>query len=382
MTTNPAEPPPRTRILVVDDEPKNRELLRDLLEFNGYAVIEADDGMAALKQIETESCDVILLDVRMPRMGGLETCRRLKANPKTAHIPVLMITAMTEREERNQGIEAGANDYLTKPIDRQDVLLRVRNAAYSKSLHDRVQQDLTKLRDLEVLQDTLTHMIVHDMRSPLMVISWSYGLLLKEKHKLTSKQEEFIAMGQDCCDELVAMITSLLDVNRMESGQIPLRYTPLDLCDCARNASDSVAPQAQKKSVSITINGSAVTVNADRDLLHRVFVNLLGNAIKFSPEGGTIDIYITTTNSIVRTTVTDHGCGIPPQFHQTIFEKFGQVASGKNEQKHSWGLGLTFCRLAVEAHGGHIGIEAGASQGSTFWFTLPEGATGTDHEHL
>jgi len=379
MNTIPIEPSPKGRILVVDDEPLNRELLRDLLEVNGYTVLEAVDGLSALKIVDSGTCDVILLDVRMPGMDGLEVCRRLKANLKTAPIPVLMVTALVESEQRHLGIDAGANDYLAKPIDRRDVLLRVRNAVSAKRLYDQVQQDLDRLRELEKLQDNLTHMIVHDMRSPLMIVDWSYDFLLKEKNQLNPQQADYIAMGQSCCHELVEMVNSLLDISRMESGKMPLNRTPCDLLDIARKAAESVAVLALKKELTILVEGDEASVVVDRDILCRVFVNLLGNAIKFSPEGSTITIGINPDGETIRATVTDQGCGIPPEYHAIIFEKFGQVGSRIHEQKHSSGLGLTFCKLAVEAHGGLIGIESpstglragDAGKGSTFWFTIP-----------
>lgn len=393
MKTIQSESGIQGRILVVDDEPLNRELLRDLLEANDYTVIEAEDGEGALEKVMSEKCDVVLLDVLMPRMSGLDACRRMKGNLETAHIPVLMVTALTEREQRNLGIDAGANDYLTKPIDRRDVLLRVRNAVYAKRLYDKVQQDLAKLRELEALQDNLTHMIVHDMRSPLMIVSWSYDFLLKETSLLSPKQREYINMGQSCCLELVAMVDSLLDISRMESGQMPLNRTCCDLRDIGQRAAESVEALTQKKKVAIQVGGSVGIVMADVDITHRVFVNLLGNAIKFSPEKSTIRIDITCVGSEVCATVTDQGAGVLPEFHEMIFKKFGQVESRKKGQSHSFGLGLTFCKLAVESHGGRIGIDGpatpspfcpgrsgvpdsagGGGQGNTFWFTLPMAA--------
>jgi len=118
------------RVLVADDEPHNRELLRDLLEADGFSVIEAENGMVALEKVNSAACDVILLDVMMPYMDGFEACRQLKENPETRHIPVLIVSALSDRLQRLQGIEVGANDYLTKPIDQRDVILRVRNACY------------------------------------------------------------------------------------------------------------------------------------------------------------------------------------------------------------------------------------------------------------
>lgn len=391
MKTKQFEPDALGRVLVVDDEPKNRLLLGDLLSVNGYAVIEAGDGAAALEKADSEACDVILLDVMMPVMDGLEACRKLKANPKTAHIPVLMVSALVDRDERRMGIEAGANDYLTKPIDRQDVILRVRNALTAKRLHDRVQQDLIRLRELEAAQDSLTHMIVHDMRSPLMVVAWSYDFLLREKGLLSPKQLEYIVMGQKCCAELVEMVSSLLDISRMETGQMPLNRTVCSLIDIARKAAGAVAVLAGEKRLTIEVGGDEANVSVDREIMHRVFVNLLGNAIKFSPERSSIRIDISDTGETVRAMVTDQGGGIPAEFHQKIFQKFGQVETFEEGFRRSWGLGLTFCKLALEAHDGCIGVESPATQfpsspggsgeagrggdvnkGSTFWFSIPK----------
>lgn len=361
------------RILVADDDPCNRGLLRDLLEAGGHAVIEATDGADALEKAVSEACDVILLDVVMPRMDGLEACRRLKANPETAHIPVLIVTALTEKEQHYQGIDAGANDYLNKPISRRDVLLRVRNALYAKRLHDKVRQDLAKLRELEILQDNLTHMIVHDMRTPLMNISLVYDMVLTERERLSPAQEDFIAMGQNGCRELIEMMTSMLDVSRLEEGAMPLNRTSCDLRDIVRKAAESVTGLIQGKALNVRISGDSINGNVDRDIMHRVVVNLLGNAIKFSPVGGTIDLQLSSTEKAMRVTVGDQGRGIPPEYRGKIFEKFGQVDRRTAGQKYSTGLGLTFCKLAVEAHGGRIGVESDVGQGSTFWFTLPAG---------
>lgn len=187
-------------------------------------------------------------------------------------------------------------------------------------------------------------------------------------------------MGQNCCSELMEMISSLLDISRMESGQMPLNRSPAAVCDIARSAAESVSVLARKKRMIIQVYGDSGVCDVDSDIMQRVFVNLLGNAIKFAPDDSIIGINIVASSEKVRITVTDEGPGIPPEYHQKIFEKFGQVDSRYEEQKHSSGLGLTFCKLAVEAHGGSIGIEspstlrrAGTEEnGSTFWLTIPK----------
>ncbi len=359
------------RILVADDEAKNRELLRDILEAQGHQVTLAEDGQQALECVLAAAPDVVLLDVMMPKIDGYEVCAQLRKDSRTAHLPILMVTALHDRADRLKGIQAGANDFLTKPIDAEEIRLRVKNALHAKRLYDRVQDDFVQLKALENMRDNLTHMIIHDMRSHLMVVSGSYEIILKEKDRLSQTQHQFITMGQNASCDLIEMVSSLLDVSRFEAGQMPLDLVSSDIRDIARVAVASVAVLAQEKALTIQVGGDGASRVVDRDILRRVFVNLLGNAVKFSPEGGIIRVDVSSVGETVRVTVTDHGHGIPPAYHKKIFEKFGQAEDRKNNTKYSTGLGLTFCKLAVEAHGGHIGVKSLVGKGSTFWFELP-----------
>ncbi len=167
------------------------------------------------------------------------------------------------------------------------------------------------------------------------------------------------------------MVSSVLDVSRLEEGKMPLDRVPCDIRDLAAVSVESVAALAQEKKLDIPVVGESASVSVDPDIMQRVFVNLLGNAIKFSPEGESITVRIAATDETVRAAVTDKGEGIPAEDHQQIFEKFGQVASRKEGRKLSTGFGLTFCKLAVEAHGGRIGVDSEPGQGSTFWVSFP-----------
>ncbi len=359
------------RILVADDEAFNRIILQDILESQGHHVTLAEDGKQTIEMAFAEPPDVVLLDIMMPKMDGYEVCSQLRKDSRTAHLPILIITALKDRAERLKGIRSGANDFLTKPIDAEEIRLRVKNAVLAKHLYDKMQEALVKLRELETLRDNLTHMIVHDMRSPLMVASGSFEMIAHEQERLSSTQKEFVAMGQNACRELVERVTSLLDVSRMEAGKMPLIRVSCDIRKMAQTAVDSVAVLVRKRKLTLRVTGDSAHADVDRDITHRVFVNVLGNAITFSPEGGTIGIGISSTERAVRVTVTDQGPGIAPELHQRIFDKFGQVVSRKEDRRPSTGLGLTFCKLAVEAHGGQIGVESEVGAGSTFWFTLP-----------
>jgi len=177
---NVMEPKTKARILIVDDEASYVQLLRFILERNGYEVAEAHDGEEALRMIMPFAPDVVLLDVIMPTMDGFEACQRIKNDPATAHIPVLMVTSLSDRDDRLKGIAAGANDFLNKPVDAEEVSLRVSNMVHTKQLYDDRQKQYEELRKLESLRDNLVHMIVHDMRNPLMAIATGLATVLKQ----------------------------------------------------------------------------------------------------------------------------------------------------------------------------------------------------------
>jgi signal transduction histidine kinase len=359
-------------VLVVDDEFKNRELLHDLLESEGHTVVEAEDGAQALAKVASEAPDAILLDVMMPELDGLEVCRRLKADSATAPIPVLLVTALTEREDRLSGIDAGANDFITKPIDPKEVALRTRNAVRAKKLYDQVRESYHRLKELEDLRDNLTHMIIHDLRSPLTGIMGFMQLLqLESGGTLGETGDEYLTKSLASCSILLEMISSLLDVSRLENGEMPLDRRPCDLRDVARDAVKDVGASAQSVNLIVELPPEEVVADCDPDVTKRVIVNLLSNAIRFTSEDKDVSLQVGLDGDCPIVSVIDSGSGMPPEYRDMIFEKFGQVRARDQNAKYSTGLGLTFCKLAVEAQGGTLGLESVEGQGSTFWFRLP-----------
>lgn len=363
---------PQGNVLVVDDEAGNRHLLRDLLEAQGYVVSEAEDGPTALDLASRLSPHVVLLDVMMPGPDGIEVCRRLKAHPATAPIPVLLVSALSDRDDRLRGIEAGASDFLSKPIDLDDVVLRVRNAVRSRLLHNQVQESLVRLQELESLRDNLIHMVIHDMRSPLQGIFGNLELLeasVAERLGPDDKLSLHDAMASTRV--LIEMVSSLLDISRLEAGRMPLRPEPCDLVMLAGDTVHWMGGLFHDLPVTLEAPAEGCRVYCDKAIVRRILSNLLGNAVKVSPRGGRIVVRIEPLNRAARLSVTDQGPGVPPECHAGIFEKFGQVGSPLFNRSYSSGLGLTFCKLAVEAHGGRIGLDSAPGRGSTFWFVLP-----------
>jgi signal transduction histidine kinase len=368
------------RVLVVDDQDPNRLLLRDLLEAQGHEVVEAVDGAEALQQVATTAPDAVLLDIGMPGMDGFEVCRRIKSDPSTAHIPVLLVTALSQRDQRLLGISAGANDYITKPIDRSDLTLRVRNAVRMHRLYVEVEQQYRRLERLELLRDSLVHMIVHDLRSPLAGIRAYLDLLkLDGAGRLDREMTQSIDEARKVAVEMTEMVSDLLDVSRLEAGKMPLELTLTDLGSIAADAVTGIGAPARRVAVHLEQGPEQLRAMIDPSVIRRVIANLVGNAIKFTPAStaGRIRVSVQGTDGAVRVSVSDTGPGIPRQFHEKIFEKFGQVEAARHGTKQSSGLGLTFCKFAVEAHGGTIGVESVVGQGSTFWFVVPRQGPGS-----
>jgi signal transduction histidine kinase len=226
-----------------------------------------------------------------------------------------------------------------------------------------------RLRSTLKSRDELTHMIVHDLRSPLTAVT-GYMEVLAETAKLSSSEAKFVAEAQRGANDLREMISTLLDVGRLEAGEMPLRLETHDVTEIARKAASRFSPVLKNRTLHCDVPADPVWMTCDADVIRRVLENLISNAMKFTASDGKIEVSIKRDTADITISVNDNGYGIPPDQHRKIFEKFGQTEAGQ-EHRHSTGLGLTFCRLAVEAHRGKIGVESEPEKGSTFWFTLP-----------
>ncbi len=250
----------------------------------------------------------------------------------------------------------------------QDELAAARNALEEKNRS--LQESFERLRELEQLRDDFTHMIVHDLRTPLSSI---HGFLHLISHRTkVAKDKDLTKWSERALSAtgiLIEMVSAVLDVNQMESGELKLNRVECDLVVLIREALATMEPLASGRQLRLVAPEESVAVKGDADLLRRVMVNLVGNALKFTPSrGGEITVGVELEAETVRVSVKDNGPGIPEAYHQKIFEKFGQVRS---RQRYSNGLGLPFCKLAVDAHGGQISVESEPGKGSAFSFVLP-----------
>jgi len=374
----------RHTVLIVDDDEKNIKLLKIMLQKENYDLVGAGSGEEALRITAERSPDIILLDIMMPGMDGFEVCRRLKANAETKAVPVLIITALAEKQDRVKAMEAGADDFLNKPIEKTELVVRVKSLLRIKDYHGQLLENNREIREknrslqeLEKVKDGLTHMIVHDLRNPLTAISMSIELIQLRGENLNNFQRKAMSNIAQRCDDLNSMIQSILDIQRMEEGKLKPEMGPADIVALTEEELQQLSYQMEKekKLLTFTKPESLPELHFDADLIKRVIGNLMSNAIRHTPDEGKIEIDIRYEphEHHIMLSIADNGDGLAPEYHEKIFEKFEQASLKlKGVGRGKSGLGLTFSKMAVEAHGGRIWVESeGEGKGSTFKFTIP-----------
>jgi len=374
-------------LLVVDDDLVMRMMLARSLTQAGHTVEQAESGSQALDRLRAQRFDAVLLDVQMPGMDGFRVLEQIMADPALRNTPVIMVSGVDEMASVVTCIEMGAMDFLHKPFDVGLLRARIHNSLEKKrlleqevaarerevALRQELEANYDRLKELEKLRDSLTHMVVHDMRQPLMSLKGGLESMVY-LGGLRPDQRELLDISIRGGETLLGMINDLLDISMMEAGSLRLDRRPLDPGPIVESAIRQVEQLAHQKQLALTtrLHPSMPLVSADEEKLRRTLVNLLGNAVKFTPDGGSVTLGAGPLPSepSVLFRVADTGEGIPREAFGRIFEKFGQVETRKGGRRMSTGLGLTFCKMAVEAHGGRIWVESDPSKGSTFSFTI------------
>jgi signal transduction histidine kinase len=370
-------------ILVADDVPANVELLFDQLHVLGFRATAAYDGPSALAACFERNPDLCILDVSMPagdlgcddRSTGFEVCRRIKRDARTARIPVIFVTALNDTTDRVKAIESGGDDFLTKPHNRLVLGARVRSLLKLKAATDALEESARKMRELEKLRDDLMKMIVHDLKSPLTSILATVEMLMDgDFGQLSTQQRSALGDAEGKAEDLLALIEDLLEVRRIEETTLTLKLEAIAPGALLTEVAHEWAHRFQQERTETTVEASDDTpvFHADRALIKRVLGNLIQNALTHSAHAVKLQLSVRRDGDNVLFTVADNGPGIAPEYHEIIFRKFEQVRTPNAPRVRSSGLGLAFCKLVVESHGGRIWVQsAGAGQGSSFHFVLP-----------
>jgi len=374
--------PRSERILVVDDDPRNVRLLEGIFRTAGYAVDKAHSGGEALELVVRTAPDLILLDVMMPGMSGHDVCVRLKRDEKTRAIPIVLVTSLSSTEDKVEGLDLGADDFVSKPVNRLELLAKTRSLLRIKMLHDEVTRAKEELENknrellrLEQLKESLVQMVVHDLKNPLTAIMGNLSLVLQSPGASSEKTGHRVGVALESSRIMMRMILDLLDISRLEESHMTLNREAVSIAAVAATCLTEIGGLATRGSIGIVEEFPEGLPEAwvDRGLIDRVVANLLSNAVKHTPEGGTITVGARRNGEEDRLElyVRDTGEGIPEAYHLVIFEKFCQAGVKKFGLKSDRGLGLTFCKMAVEAHGGRIWVTSALGKGSTFTISLP-----------
>ncbi len=367
----------RSQVLVVDDDPRNRKLLEEYLLGAGYEVRLAHDGRTALAMAAEQPPDLVLLDVMMPDLSGLEVCRQLKSDPRTRLSQVVLVTALDGVPQRVEGLDTGADDYIAKPVRREEFMAKVRSMLRARRLtaeleeaRETLSQRNAKLEELEALKETLTQTLVHDLKNPLAAVLGNLELM---ERKSDESVVHLVRRSKAAAWRMHQMILNLLDIAQLEEGKLLLHPETIDAGSLARKACQEMEGGAAQRGVSLQIvaDESGAVLKGDAAVLRRVLDNLVSNAIEHSPQGGVVRVAVALCEEGIEIAVADQGSGVPPEFRERIFEKFQRLESRKSVPGANRGLGLTFCRLAVEAHGGTIWVDDAPAGGALFRALLP-----------
>jgi signal transduction histidine kinase len=376
-------PPNAPLILVADDVAANVELLFDQLHVLGFRAIAASDGPSALAACFDHRPDLCILDVSMPagdlgvddRSTGFEVCRRIKRDPRTKSIPVIFVTALNDTTDRVKAIEAGGDDFLTKPHNRLVLGARVRSLLKLKAATDSLEDTLRKLREAEKMRDDLMKMIVHDLKTPLTSVLATMEMLIDgDFGSLSDEQRRMLNDAEAKAEDLLGLIGDLLELARFEEATMTLDLQPIAPAALLNELVNEWSIRFQQESATATVDvaDDAPVFEADKALLKRVLGNLVSNALTHSATAVTLQLGARRNDDGILFTVADNGPGIPPEYHEVIFRKFERVKNPNIPRTRSSGLGLAFCKLVVDAHGGRIWVQsAGEGKGSAFHFTLP-----------
>jgi signal transduction histidine kinase len=363
-----------TTILVVDDNAENRALARATLEDEGYRIVLAAGGEEGVQATAREHPDCILMDIRMRDVDGIEACRRIRELPKGREIAIVFVTAQRDVATFDRAVAAGGDDFLTKPYRPDELLVRVqtalrlrRLAAERGELVEELKLQRDRLQRLELQKEQLVAFLVHDLKNPVNAIELQAQVVARHAGD-AERTRAAAGRIKDDTRALMRMIVNLLDISKADEGGLAPAIQPIAAHELIAAVIADLQARAAATGVRIVASVEVAELRADPDLVARVLANLIDNALRHSPEDAIIRVVVARHGGAIELRVADAGLGVPEDQRVAVFERFrsGAVAESANR-----GLGLAFCKVAVEAHGGRIWIEGG-DPGAVFCASFPD----------
>ena len=383
MKINPAE----YKILVVDDVQSNVLLLKALLGREGFGIVYAMNGTEALEKVKSEHPDLILLDVMMPDMDGFEVAGRLKVEPEQAEIPIIFLTALNDSASVVKGFQLGANDFISKPFRREELLIRVEHQLSLVDARRIILRQTEELRKTIAGRDKLYSVIAHDLRSPMASIKMLCNTIMMsiDPQTVPGVVFEMLEMTNKTAEEVFSLLDNLLKWTKSQLGKLSNVPQPIDMVGLVDGVIEVFKPIAQSKSISLELNSEIEFVNViiDIEMIKSVVRNLISNAIKFSHKDTVVMVHvkvqdITNENATgegngkeVLVTVSDKGCGIKKEDQGKLLNEATHFTTFGTNSEEGSGLGLLLCKDFVSKNHGRLWFTSEEGVGSNFNFTIP-----------
>ena len=370
MEINPSE----YKILIVDDVMSNVLLLKVLLTNEKFAIATASNGRQALEQVEKENPDLVLLDVMMPDMSGFEVAQHLKSNPNTADIPIIFLTALNSTADIVKGFQVGANDFISKPFNKEELIIRV---THQISLVAAKRLILSKTEELQRTiagRDKLYSVIAHDLRSPMGSIKMVLNMLILNlpSEKIGAEMYELLTMANQTTEDVFSLLDNLLKWTKSQIGKLNVVYQDVDLVEVTDGVIEIFSMVASLKKIRIReMKPEKMMVNADIDMLKTVVGNLLSNAIKFSKENSEVLVKMEEVDGMAVVSVQDYGCGISEEGQKKLLHTDTHFSTFGTNNEEGSGLGLLLCKDFVVKNGGKLWFTSKEGEGSIFSFSIP-----------
>ncbi len=365
------------KVLIIDDEPALLVGLSAYMKRAGYEVVTATNGNDGLKQIRENNPDVIICDVMMPTPNGFELRQLLSQDPDTVHIPFIFLTARGDREDKVMGIQSGADDYITKPFDREELIARVaavlRRAEVSRQIGHSEAQEAASAQ-MELVRAEFLKNFHHELRTPLTKILGLLELVLTDKFDTPEEQIDFLKMTLNSAKDLNSLVEDVIALTDIDQSQLNTFRQDINLDVAFHKPLNHLLARYQEKNLDVETNVEVIeTIHAPRKGFKQAIMHIIDNALKFSPEGGHVQINLLSNGSggcILQ--VTDEGPGIPKNQREKVFERFYQIDQGDARTFGGLGVGLTIAQAFAQSLGGGVVIKDTTS-GCEVQMVIPSG---------
>ncbi len=365
--------PSEYKILIVDDIMSNVILLQAMLKHNQYKTLTAFGGVEALNKINTEKPDLVLLDVMMPDMNGVEVAKTVKSNPETKEIPIIFVTALNDPSNIVEGFKNGGNDYVSKPFNADEVLTRISHQLSIVGSRRIIMRQTEELQKVIQGRDRLYSVIAHDLRSPLGSMKMALNMLVEclSVEQIGEDMRELLTSTDQTAEELFSLLDNLLKWTKTQLGKLNIVTQRFNFPELISGVVDILKPMAHLNNIKLSFSSTADSyVMADIDMSKTIIRNLILNAMKFSHENFSIEVntYIDGDNAVCE--VVDHGVGISEENQETLRNEGALTTLGARQEEGS-GLGLQLCREFSQKNNGKFWFKSQEGEGSTFFFSFP-----------